>query len=68
VETLFIKENKMVEELKLITDLFSNATENALYAYITYILYQLLKTSLIVFPLVNVTKFVFKHIFVKEEK
>lgn len=53
----------MVEEMKIIAEIFSNATQNALYAYILYLGYSLGKIALIVLPIVNCVKFITNRIF-----
>ncbi len=58
----------MIEELKVIAEIFKNATDGALYAYLAFIGYQLAKTSLIVFPILNGVKFLADKIFVDERK
>ena len=40
----------MIEELKLITELFKTATDNALYAFIGYGIFNLLKIAMYVVP------------------
>lgn len=58
----------MAEELKLIVDLFKNATENALYAYVSYLVYGLAKISIIVFPVASTVKYISNKLFVDETK
>lgn len=57
----------MIEELKIIAEIFKNATDGALYAYLAFILYQLAKTSLIVFPILNGVKFIVSKIVVDDK-
>ena len=57
----------MIEELKIIAEIFKNATDGALYAYIGYLFYGLLKISLIVFPISSVIKFIVSKSFIVEE-
>lgn len=54
----------MIEELKIIAEIFKNATDEALYAYLAFILYQLAKTAIIVFPILAAVKFTVGRIFV----
>lgn len=56
----------MSEELKLIVELFSKATDGALYAYVGYLGYSLAKTALIVLPCVSAVKFIVNKVFVSE--
>ena len=54
----------MIEELKVIAEIFKTTTDSALYAYLAFIGYQLAKTSLIVFPILNGVKFLASKIFI----
>ena len=54
----------MIEELKLITELFKNATDNALYAFLGYGLYNLAKISIITFPIYRGFVFTVDRMFV----
>ena len=56
----------MIEELKIIAEIFKNATDGALYAYLAFIAYQLAKTAMIVFPILSGVKFIVSRIFVDE--
>lgn len=58
----------MIEELKLITELFKSASDNALYAFLGYGIYNLIKTSIIVFPIYKGFTFLIDRMFVKEAK
>ena len=56
----------MIEELKIISEIFKNATDNALWAYLVFIVYSLGKTALIVFPVLSGVKFITSKVFVDE--
>jgi len=56
----------MIEELKVIAEIFKTTTDTALYAYISFIMYKLAHTSLIVFPTFFGVKFLISRIFVDE--
>lgn len=58
----------MIEELKLITELFKSASDNALYALLGYGLYNLIKISIITFPLYKGFTFLVDRMFVKEKE
>lgn len=58
----------MVDELKIIAEIFRNATDGALYAYIAYIVYQLAKVSIIVFPVIGAVKLFINKVFISEDK
>lgn len=54
----------MIEELKLIVELFQSATDKALYAFLAYGMFNLLKQAMIVFPIVHAIKFFISRAFV----
>lgn len=56
----------MVEELKLIAEIFKNATDGALYAYLGYLSYSLLKVAIVVFPILSGVKFIVNKVVVDE--
>ena len=56
----------MIEELKIIAEIFKSATDGALYAYLAFLAYQLIKVALIVFPILSGVKFIFNKIFVED--
>jgi hypothetical protein len=56
----------MIEELKLISEIFKTATENALWAYLAFIFYKLAYLSLIVFPILSAVKFIANKVFIDE--
>ena len=57
----------MIEELRLITELFKSATDNALYAFLAYGVFNLLKLSIITFPVYKGFTFLVDRMFVKQE-
>ena len=57
----------MIEELKIIAEIFKSATDGALYAYLGFLGFQLAKTAIIVFPIVSTIKFIFKKAFIHED-
>ena len=56
----------MIEELKLITEIFKNTTDAALYAYLAYLGYGLAKLGLVVIPSYKAITFTVGRIFVSE--
>lgn len=58
----------MIEELKIIAEIFKNATDGALYAYLAFIVYQLIKTSIWIFPIVGLVKYIVNRLVVDENK
>lgn len=58
----------MVEELKIIAEIFSNATNSALIAYSLYLLTPLIKTAMIVIPVYKGFTFLISRMFVNETK
>lgn len=58
----------MVEELKLIAEIFKNATDGALWAYLGYLTYELVKLSILVFPIVSGVKYIIDKVVVDETK
>ena len=57
----------MIEELKLITELFSTATDNALYAFLGYGIFNLIKLGMISFPIYKGFVFLVDRMFAKQE-
>lgn len=56
----------MIEELKLISEIFKTATENALWAYVVFVFYKLAYLSLVVFPIASVIKYIVNKVFIDE--
>lgn len=56
----------MIEELKLITELFKNATDNALYAFMGYGIFNLLKLTIITLPIYKGFMFLIDRMFKKD--
>ena len=56
----------MIEELKVIAEIFKNATDGALYAYLAFIVFQLAKVCLYVFPITSLIKFIVGKVVVDE--
>lgn len=57
----------MVEELKVIAEIFSNASQAALTAYILYLLHSIGKIAIVVIPLVSCVKFIVNRMFVNDK-
>ena len=58
----------MTEELKIIAEVFSNATDGALYAYLGYLGFTLAKVGIIVIPICSTVKFITNKVFISEDK
>lgn len=58
----------MVEELQVIKEIFNNATNSALVAYALYLFVPVVKTAIIVFPIVSVVKFALSKVTLSDEK
>lgn len=58
----------MVEELKIIMEIFKGASETALHAFIAYGAYKLVYLSVIVVPIYKFATFFVDRAFVKEGK
>lgn len=56
----------MIEELKIISEMFQGLTDGALYAAIGFMVYKLFYLALIVFPCVSAFKFLIQRMFVNE--
>lgn len=47
----------MIEELKLIAEIFNQASDTALYAFLAFGFFQLAKSALFLFPILAFLKF-----------
>lgn len=58
----------MIEALQMIVNLFSNATTTALYAYIGFCVFTLVKYALFIFPITATIKYIVDKMFVSNKE
>jgi len=54
----------MIEELKMIAEIFKTATDSALYAYVSFMIFKIISTAIVVFPILSTIKYLINKVFI----